>query len=104
MPLEGAVLYFFHMFPEIYCVVSGTVQRVGYRDFVEQYAKEHELFGWVKNTEKGEVEILLQGIIDDLKDAIEALNRGPSLARVDSVSVDWRTPVELFDEFKVIAV
>lgn len=92
------------MLPEIHCIVRGNVQRVGYRDFVEQYAKEQSLNGWVKNTDKGEVEVLLQGIVDELKGATEALNRGPALARVESVSVDWRTPVELFDEFKVIAV
>lgn len=90
------------MLPEIHCIVSGKVQRVGYRDFVEQYAKEHNLFGWIQNTPKGEVEIVLQGITDELRDAIEALNKGPSLARIESVSVDWRTPKKLFDEFQVI--
>ena len=92
------------MLPEIHCIVSGKVQRVGYRDFVEQYARENELFGWVKNTERGEVEVLFQGYTDNLRDAIEALNRGPSLAHVETVSVEWKTPVQLFDEFKVITL
>jgi acylphosphatase len=98
------MLYFFNMFSEIHCLVSGNVHGVGFRDFVEKHAKEHSLFGWVKNTPTEEVEVLFQGIPDELKVAIEALNRGPSLARVETVSVDWRTPSELFDEFKVIFI
>ena len=92
------------MLSEIHCLVGGKVSGVGFRDYVEQHAKEYTLFGWVKNTEKGEVEVLLQGIPDELKVAIETLNRGPSLARVETISIDWRTPSELFDEFKVIFI
>jgi len=90
------------MFSEIHCVVKGKVQCVGYRDFVEQYTKENNLFGWVKNQDSGDVEVLIQGIPDELKECIEALNRGPSLALVDTLSVDWKTPEKLFDEFKII--
>lgn len=90
------------MFSEIYCVVKGKVQRVGYRDFVERYATEHTLYGWIKNSKEGHVEILLQGIPDELRACIEVLNQGSSLARVESLSIEWRTPKKLFDEFKVI--
>lgn len=91
------------MFSEIRCLVGGKVHGVGYRDFVEQYTKEHKLYGWVKNNDKGEVEVLVQGTPDELKECIKALNSGPSLAYVETLSVDWKTPEKLFDEFKVIA-
>lgn len=91
------------MFAEIHCIVQGRVQGVGFRDFVERHASEYELYGWIKNTPEGHVEIVLQGIPDTLKDCIEALHQGPSLARVESVSVEWKTPEKLFDEFMVIA-
>ena len=90
------------MFSEIYCIVSGKVQRVGYRAFVESLARKHQLSGWVKNREDGCVEILFQGIPDELKHAIEGLHEGSVLAHVASVGVDWRTPREQFDDFKVI--
>ena len=89
------------MFTEIYCIVSGKVQRVGFRDFVQRSAREHKLTGWVKNREDGTVEICAQGYPDDLKLFIEELHNGSVLARVESVAVDWRTPKELFDDFVV---
>ncbi len=91
------------MFSEIYCVVTGKVQGVGYRDFVEKIAREYGLTGWIKNREDGAVEIVLQGIPDDLKSATEDLQAGSVLSRVDSIAVDWRTPKEQFDEFKVVS-
>ena len=90
------------MFSEIHCVVRGKVQRVGYRDYVEQYAKEHTLYGWIKNHDDGSVEIVFQGTPDELKACIEILNQGSPLARVESVSVDWGSPVKIGDEFKVL--
>ena len=90
------------MFTEIHCVATGEVQRVGYRDFVEGVARERGLTGWVKNREDGAVEILLQGIPDDLKLATQELQIGSVLSRVESIAVDWRTPAQQFDTFKVI--
>jgi acylphosphatase len=91
------------MFSEIYCVVRGRVQRVGYRDFVERYAKEHTLFGWIRNRDDGSVEMVLQGTPDELKDCIEILNQGSLLAHVESLAIDWRTPEKLCVDFSVIA-
>jgi len=91
------------VFTEIHCIVTGKVQRVGYRDFVERTAKELALTGWVKNRDDGSVELLLQGLPDDLKLATEALHQGSVLSRVEGVSVDWRTPEKQFNEFKVIS-
>lgn len=91
------------MFTEIYCVVSGKVHGVGYRAYVENIARERGVTGWVRNdTARGTVEVLLQGIPDVLKECIEDLHRGSVLSRVEGVGVDWRTPRELFDDFKVI--
>lgn len=91
------------MFSEIYCRIIGKVQGVGYRDFVERYATEHKLYGWIKNTPEGRVELVIQGTPDELRACIEVLNQGSSLALVESMSIEWRTPVKLFDEFKVIS-
>lgn len=90
------------MFSEIHCIVKGKVQMVGYRDFVQRLAKKLNLTGWVKNMDDGSVEVLAQGIPDDLKACIEELNSGSVLAKVESIAVDWRTPAEQFDDFVVI--
>lgn len=91
------------MFSEIYVIATGKVQGVGYRDYVDSYAKARGLTGWVKNCTDGSVEMVVQGIPDELKACTEALNQGSVLAHVDSLAVAWRTPAQLFDEFKVIA-
>lgn len=90
------------MFSEIYCVIRGRVQRVGYRDSVETYAREHGLFGWIQNTDDGGVIVVLQGTPDELKACVVMLNQGSPLAYVESLSIDWRTPQKQLDEFKVL--
>lgn len=89
------------MFSEVLCIVSGAVQRVGYRDFVVQAAQNYNLKGYVKNREDGDVEILAQGIPDELKLFIEELHAGSVLARVTSVGAEWRTPKKQYDDFEL---
>lgn len=84
-------------------MVRGRVQRVGYRDFVDSYAKKHHHTGWIKNNSDGTVELVLQGTPDALKSAIETIGQGPVLAQVEALTVDWRTPKKLFTSFMVIA-
>ena len=89
------------MFTEIQCVVSGKVQGVGFRDFVQRTAGEHNLVGFVENKEDGTVVVVAQGIPDDLKEFVSQLNGGSSLSRVDGVGVEWRSPENFFDDFVV---
>lgn len=91
------------MFSEIYCIITGRVQGVGFRAHVESIAREEGVTGWVQNHEDGSVHVLMQGIPDVLKACIESLQNGSVLSRVGSVAVDWRTPREQYDNFKVIA-
>ena len=48
---------------------SGTVQGVGFRYTVQNYASQLDLKGWVKNLPDGRVEILVEG----LKETVELL-------------------------------
>ena len=91
------------MSTEIHCVVKGKVQGVGYRDFVDGYASDLELTGWVENKGDGSVELILQGAPEALKECIEVLNEGSVLAEVEALTVDWRTPKKLFEDFRVIS-
>ena len=91
------------MFSEIYCVAQGRVQGVGYRDFIERFARERNICGWIKNKKDGSVEILMQGLPDELKACIEILNQGSLLAKVETLSVDWRTPTTQYSEFSVLS-
>jgi acylphosphatase len=63
-------------------VISGHVQGVGFRFFVERQARKRGLRGWVRNRRDGTVEALLIGEEPALGQMEAACRRGPSLAAV----------------------
>ena len=87
---------------EILCRVTGRVQLVMYRDFVQRKANSIGVVGAVKNLSDGSVEVVAQGSPDELKRLIERLHEGSILARVEDVAVEWRSPSEKFDDFRII--
>ncbi len=70
--------------------VSGRVQGVFYRAFTAQVAKRLNLTGWVRNTEDGRVEIMVEGEKEKILQAIEKLKQGPPAAQVEQVKVEWQ--------------
>jgi len=87
---------------EMYCVVTGHVQGVAYRTYVQESATQLELVGYVKNRADGTVEVLAQGLPDTLKELVEYLYEGSLLSKVEGVSVEWRTPYKTFAEFSLL--
>jgi acylphosphatase len=66
--------------------IRGRVQGVGYRAWVEQQAMARELDGWVRNRRDGSVEVVFAGPADVISDMVAFCRRGPSSARVDTVT------------------
>lgn len=87
---------------EIRCIVSGKVQGVMYRDFVARHARHLALTGYVKNTPDFTVEVVAQGHDDKLEKLIERLHKGPFLARVSKVDVEWREPSGTYRSFDIV--
>ena len=69
--------------------VTGRVQRVGYRYFVQHWAEDFGIGGWVKNQIDGSVFLEAEGRKDRIEKLIKELNEGPSMAQVDEVNVKW---------------
>ena len=69
----------------LHFLVRGRVQGVGFRWFVHREASELGLKGWVRNTEDGDVEVVVAGSEEGLEDLRTALKRGPRGSRVDKV-------------------
>ena len=67
--------------------VSGTVQNVGYRAFVQNQAAQLGIRGWVVNRDDGSVEGALHGPGAQLGELIGLLRKGPAAATVASVDV-----------------
>ena len=66
-------------------LISGRVQGVGFRFFVEARAAAEGVHGWVRNLPDGRVEALLEGDETSVDRMEAALWQGPSGAVVDEV-------------------
>ena len=66
-------------------LVKGRVQGVGFRWFVQREASEIGLKGWVRNTEDGDVEVVVSGDPEGLTELRASLRKGPRGSRVDKV-------------------
>ena len=67
-------------------VVTGRVQGVGYRNFVEHTAGKLSVDGYVRNCRDGSVEVFAMGAPEELLKLRNALERGPMMAQVARVS------------------
>src|SRR3954470_20278060 len=65
--------------------ITGQVQGVGYRAWVEERAKARGVQGWVRNRRDGTVEAVFAGPTELVSEMIAACRRAPSAARVDLV-------------------
>lgn len=84
-----------------YLIISGRVQGVGFRAFVQHQAQELGIKGWVRNRPDGKVEIVINGDQRNLDDIISKIRKGPRWAQVDNVIVnDWNKE-ENFTAFHV---
>ncbi len=68
-------------------VVSGRVQGVGFRFFVEQAARAEGIGGWARNLPDGRVEVLAEGEHDAVGRFEGKVRRGSAMSRVEAVEV-----------------
>ena len=75
------------MIQTVHIIVTGRVQGVGYRAWIEQEAKTRGLSGWVRNLRDGSVEAVFSGQSMVVAAMTEACRSGPRTAIVESVTV-----------------
>ncbi|MGH9690627.1 MAG: acylphosphatase [Candidatus Acidiferrales bacterium] len=82
--------------------VSGIVQGVGYRYFVQRVALRLGVTGYVKNLCDGRVEVYAVGATDSLSSLRTEMQRGPDGATVSSV-IEQMAAFELYytNEFSI---
>jgi acylphosphatase len=75
-------------------IYSGRVQGVGFRFTAERIARRYELFGFVKNLPTGQVEMVVQGHLDDVRDCLrdiaETFGRGVSDTTCHKIAISDR--------------
>lgn len=69
-------------------VLSGRVQGVGFRYFVESIASKYDISGYVRNTFDRKVEVVCQGEEEDLKQFIDEVKKGPAFSVITDVKIE----------------
>jgi acylphosphatase len=82
-------------------VVSGRVQGVGFRYFIQDWALREGATGWVRNLTDGRVEAHVEGEAEAVTRIERALRSGPRGARVETVTVDSEDVTGAYDTFSV---
>lgn len=76
----------------LHMTVSGRVQGVGFRYFTYMTGVNLHLHGWVRNRINGDVEVLAEGPHETLTELIRAVRKGPDMAQVINVELEWDEP------------
>jgi acylphosphatase len=73
-------------------VISGRVQGVGFRFFLQEHAAVEGVHGYVRNLPDGRVEAFIEGDDESVLRVERALRRGPAGADVENVLVENAVP------------
>ncbi len=73
-------------------VVRGHVQGVFFRAETRDRARSLGVAGWVRNAADGAVEAVFEGERDHVEALLDWCRRGPPLAHVAEVDVEWEEP------------
>jgi acylphosphatase len=82
-------------------IISGRVQGVFFRYETRNEALHRNLKGWVKNRPDGKVEAVFEGEEEDVREMIEWCRKGPPMARVTDVRVEWEEYRGEYDVFYI---
>ncbi|MBN2206743.1 MAG: acylphosphatase [Candidatus Aminicenantes bacterium] len=90
------------MAARLHAWVSGRVQGVCFRDYVQRRAGALALTGWVRNLGDGRVEVVAEGGRSALDELADRLRTGPPAARVDALEIRWEEPAGEFGDFRIV--
>jgi acylphosphatase len=81
--------------------VHGKVQGVGFRYFAQKKAAEFNITGYVRNMPGRVVLIVAEGENTDMETFVDHMRMGPTMARVNQVSVSKSPYTGSFSAFEV---
>lgn len=83
--------------------VSGIVQGVGFRWYVERIAKKLGILGFVKNEIDGTVSVVAEGDLEKIKELIKYIKIGNGYSQVEEIKIKSQKPIENFsyDNFSI---
>ena len=69
-------------------IISGKVQGVGFRYWMQNLAINNNIGGWVKNKLSGDVEALIIGQEKEVQKLINQCKIGPSSATIQNIQIN----------------
>ena len=82
-------------------LVSGRVQGVAFRWETRRAATRRGVTGWVRNLPDGRVEAVVEGPRERVGDLVDWCRKGPPVARVDSLDIQWEDYQGEFEDFEI---
>jgi len=82
-------------------IANGKVQKVGYRDFVQDIARELGIVGYVENLEDGAVKVVCEGDGAKLESFISHINVQKDFIAVQELAVNYEAPTGEFTQFRI---
>lgn len=86
---------------QVYLLISGDVQGVGYRYFARSVASKYNLTGYVKNLHNGKVEAVLEGEDENIFKAVDEFKKGPVSSKVTSIDIQWKPATSFYNSFSI---
>lgn len=81
--------------------VTGRVQGVGFRAFVQLAGQTFGLSGWVRNVGYDQVETVAEGRREVIEQFAKVVKIGPRASHVDDARIEWETPTGEHGQFRV---
>ena len=82
-------------------LITGRVQGVGFRYFVQRRARQYGLHGYVRNLPEGGVEAFASGERALLEAFLQDVKQGPPASRVRECLVSWQQELEPCTDFSI---
>ncbi|KAF5425135.1 Acylphosphatase [Candidatus Methanomarinus sp.] len=83
-------------------VLSGRVQKAGFRDFIDEIAFNLNLNGYVKNLDDGTVQIICEGEDENIKELLKKVNITQYPIRVENIDVVYKKSTGEYRTFEII--
>ena len=82
-------------------LISGRVQGVGFRYFVQRSSARHQVRGYVRNLDDGRVEVHAEGGDKAVEEFKKDLAAGPTHSRVGEIEEIVLEPSGLYPSFRI---
>jgi len=83
-------------------IVQGTVQGIFFRQFVKEHADNLSLKGFVRNLTNGDVEIVVEGVLESIERFTKQIRQGPEHSQIRDIQIEERKWTGQFSEFKIL--